>query len=83
MEDGEEAEAHTDESDHGCDPGDGFGGCPAEDEEAAGEEDGAEHHGWEAGFGDGFVVVLREFFDVEFVVAGMVSDEKGERAKGD
>jgi hypothetical protein len=26
---------------------------------------------------------LGEFFDVEFVVAGMVSDEKGETGKGD
>ena len=70
LEDGEEAETHADESDHGCNPVDGFGGGPAEDEEPPREEDGADHHGREPGFGHGFVVVGLEFLDVEFVVAG-------------
>lgn len=45
-------------------------GCPAEDEEAAGEEDRANHHRGEASFGDSAHVVCLEFADVEFVVAG-------------
>jgi hypothetical protein len=78
LEDGEEAEAHADQPDHGRDPWDVFGGCPAEDEKPAGEEDGAQHHWREPRFGDGFIVVLGESFDIEFVVAwGWVSVDVG------
>lgn len=41
---------------------------PAKDEEATGEEHGAEHHWWEASFGDGAVVVCFEAGYVEFLV---------------
>ncbi len=75
MEDSEEAETHADETNHGCDPEYGFGGCPAEDEEAAGEEDGADHHWWEAGFGNGFVAIRFESADVELVVPGKLVQE--------
>lgn len=70
LEDGEEAEAHAGEADAGRKPEDVRGRCPAEYEEAGSEEDGAEHHGGEAGFGDGFVVVALELAGVEFVVSG-------------
>lgn len=83
LENGKEAEAHADEPDHGRDPRGGFLGRPAEDEEPAREEDGANHHWWEAGFGDGFVVVGLEFDDVEFVVAGEWVNGEGRVEKGE
>ena len=69
LEDGEESKAHADQAYHGCYPWDTFVGGPAEDEKAAWKKDRADHHWWEASFWDCFVVVLLEFFDVEFVVA--------------
>lgn len=69
MEDGEETKSHADEPDHGRDPVDALVGGPAKDEKPTGEEDRADHHWREAGFGDRFVVVLLEFTDVKFVVA--------------
>jgi len=68
LENGEEAKTHADKTDAGCDPEYGAGGRPPEDEEAGCEENGPNHHGWEAGFGDGAVVVCVEFLDVEFVI---------------
>ncbi len=69
LEDGEEAEAHEVEADEGREPEDMAGGAPAKHEEAAGEEDRAEHHRGEAGFRDGLVVVGVEFNGVELIVA--------------
>ncbi len=43
-------------------------GSPTKNEEATGEEHGAEHHWWKAGFGDGSVVVCFKAGDVEFLV---------------
>lgn len=70
LEDGEEAEAHKDGAEDGADPVDaGVIARPSEEEEATGEDDGAEHHGRQTGFGDGKVVVCLEAFDVEVLVA--------------
>lgn len=96
LEDGEEAEAHENGADVGCDPGDvlGAGGGevvvagPGEAEEATCEDDGAEHHGWETGFGDGEVVVCFEAGDVEALVeevdggAEEDADEESEEGEG-
>lgn len=73
LEDREEAESHADESYTGSQPENMVGGGPAENEESGGKEDGADHHGWKASFRDGFVVVLLESADIEFVVPGIVS----------
>lgn len=56
LENGEESETHADEADAGAEPEDMGGGGLAEDEQA-GCEEGANHHGGNAGFGDGPVVV--------------------------
>lgn len=69
MEDCEESKAHAKKSDQGEEPEDTGGRGPAEYEESRSKEDGAEHHWGESGFRDGAVVVLSEFFEVEFVVA--------------
>ena len=96
LEDGEEAETHEDGADVGCDPRDVLGAlggevvvaCPGEAEEAACKDDGAEHHRWETGFGDGEVVVCFEAGDVEALVeevddgAEEDADEEGEEGEG-
>lgn len=87
LEDCEEAEAHKDGADVGRDPVDIWAAGPAEDEEACGEDDRPEHHGWETGFGNGEVVVLFEAGDVELLVvevdacAHEDADEVGEEGK--
>ena len=69
MENGKEAKSHADKSYAGSNPEYVAVGCPAEDEEAGGEEDGANHHWGQTCFGDGAVAVRFEFLDVEFIVA--------------
>lgn len=70
LEDSEEAEAHEDGADNGADPVDFVRevACPGEEEEAGCENDRAEHHGRETGFGNGEVVVCFEAGDIEFLV---------------
>ena len=68
MENGEESKAHAIEAKDGGEPEYVDRRGPAEDEETGGEKDGAEHHWGKAGFGDGFVVVLFKFAEVEFIV---------------
>jgi hypothetical protein len=70
LEDGEEAEAHEHEARAGRDPEDRGRRRPAEHEEPGGEEYRADHHGREARFGNGLVVVRFEAPDVEPVVPG-------------
>lgn len=88
LEDGEEAEAHEHGADEGPDPVDLRVPRPAEDEEAGGEQDRADHHGGQAGFGDGEVVVGAEALDVEFLVEEVDAggeedaDEVGEEGQG-
>lgn len=48
-----------------------WGGCPAEDEEACCEEYAANHHGREASFGDGLVVICFKLAGIEIVIAGI------------
>jgi len=45
------------------------GGRPAEDKEAGSEEDRADHHWGEAGFGNSAVVVSNEAAGVEGIVS--------------
>jgi hypothetical protein len=71
LENSEEAESHADESDARSEPEYVAVGCPAEDEEAGSEKDGADHHWRQARFGSGAVAVCLEFSDVKFVVAGL------------
>ena len=82
MENGEESETHEEEAEEGKEEVEMWLGGPAEDEEAGGEEQGAEHHGGKTGFGNGFVGVELEFEDVEFVVAGVECVSIFERAGG-
>lgn len=70
LEDGKEAEAHEDGAEDRADPVDArVIARPSEEEETTGEDNGAEHHGRQTGFGDGEVVVCFEAFDVEVLVA--------------
>jgi hypothetical protein len=78
LEDGKESKAHAYETNDRSEPEDRTRRCPPEDEKASSEKYGANHHRWEAGFGDGFVAILFELADVEFIVAGIVSRAQGE-----
>lgn len=68
LENSEEAESHKHGADVGPDPVDMGRAGPGEDEEAGSEENRADHHGRETGFGDGAVVVCFEAGDVEPLV---------------
>ncbi len=66
---------------------DGGRGSPGENEEAAGENDGPQHHGWEPGFGNGSVAVCLEFSEVVFrihdIQDGAEEDTDEDREEGE
>ena len=87
LEDCEESESGQGTSDNGRDPVDGGRGSPGENEEAAGENDGPQHHGWEPGFGNGSVAVCLEFSEVVFrihdIQDGAEEDTDEDREEGE
>lgn len=68
LENSEESKAHRYKTNDRSEPEDIFIGCPAEDKEAGCEEDRSDHHRWQACFWNGFIAVLLEFADIEFVI---------------
>lgn len=85
LEDGDDAGPGHDQPDHGRDPVEMGGRRPAREEDAAGEEETADHHGRQAGLGDGEVARRVELADVEVLVAVVDgaaeedADEDGEK----
>lgn len=69
LEDGEEADADEGRADARGDPVHAPTGRPREQEQARGEEDGADHHGWQAGLWHGDVAVESESLRVVALVA--------------
>lgn len=68
LENSEEPKAHRHKTNDRSKPEDVFVGCPAEDKEASGEEDRSNHHRWKARFWNGFIAILFEFADIEFII---------------
>ncbi len=70
LENVDEALADHEETDDRDDPVDVGRGCPAHEEEARCEDDGAEHHGWKSSFRYGMVACCM----VDFVVVALAID---------